>query len=60
LAAELRDGLPVPWAYVRREIAREWGVPPWVVDASPQGEVEETLALRSIEARVASRKPPRR
>lgn len=50
----------MPWAYVRREIAREWGVPPWVVDASPRGEVEETLALRSIEARAAARKAPRR
>lgn len=32
--------MKVPWVYVRRLVARSWGVPPWVVDDAP---IEETL-----------------
>lgn len=34
----------------RRTVAREWGVPPHMVDAAPHGEVLLTLQLLEIEA----------
>lgn len=42
-------GMRVPWVYVRREIARSWGVPPWVVDEAPHDEVEMELRILKIE-----------
>ena len=38
----------MPWVYIRREIARQWGVPPWVVDEHPD-EAEVELRIRAIE-----------
>lgn len=50
------SGSPLPWAYTRRDLARQWGVPPWEVDAAPNDEVETELAIRRIEAECAPRK----
>jgi hypothetical protein len=46
----------VPWAYVRRFVARQWHVPPWVVDAAPAWEVALELRLSNLEAEYA--RPP--
>lgn len=51
-------GLPVPWAYVRRMIAKDWGVPPIEFDRIVEEDPEELrieLAIRKIEAEAASR-----
>jgi butyrate kinase len=48
----------VPWVYVRREIARSWGVPPWVVDAAPADEVLLEIRIRGVEGRAAAERPP--
>lgn len=45
-----KKGLPVPWAYVRYQLAQHWGVPPWVVDQAPLGEINETLTIWRLEA----------
>lgn len=50
LQVENKAGLPVPWAYIRRELARAWGVPPWQVDEAPWHEVALELRLRDLEA----------
>lgn len=42
----------MPWVYVRRQIARSWGVPPWEVDAAPWDEVAMELRLMQIEGKV--------
>lgn len=34
----------------RRAVAREWGVPPYMVDEAPHGEVLLTLQLLEIES----------
>jgi hypothetical protein len=44
----------VPWAYIRRDIAAAWGVPPWCVDEAPYDEVLLELRIRAIEGRVAA------
>jgi hypothetical protein len=54
-------GLKVPWVYIRRELAKGWFVPPWVVDGSdePPDMVEEVrieLRIRQIEAEVEAEK----
>jgi len=36
--------------YIRREIAKDWGIPPWEVDDAPEGEVALELQFRRIEA----------
>jgi hypothetical protein len=40
----------LPWVYIRRRIARSWGVPPYVVDEAPAHEVLTELAILKIEA----------
>lgn len=44
----------VPWAYVRRQLAKDWCVPPWVIDEAPIGEIEEALAIRRVESEASS------
>jgi hypothetical protein len=49
--------MKVPWAYIRRMIARDWFVPPWVLDGSDEppdmaNEVNIELRIRQIEAAV--------
>lgn len=39
----------LPWWEIRRRIAREWCVPPWIVDAAPWYEVQLALDLMNIE-----------
>ena len=46
----------MPWVYVRRVIARSWGVPPWEVDLAPSDEVALELKLMALEAK-AEKKP---
>lgn len=46
----------MPWVYVRRQIATRWGIPPWMVDESPIGELETELTILQIEAEAG---PPR-
>lgn len=48
-AGEHRQGLAVPWAYVRKVLAAEWHVPPWLVDEAPAYEVDLALRLMAIE-----------
>lgn len=48
-------GLKVPWIYIRSKVAERWGVPPWVVDESPIGELETTLTLMQIEGECQPR-----
>jgi hypothetical protein len=55
LRASNKAGLPVPWPYVRRLIARNWGCKPFEVDEAPHGEVELELQLMTIEGRCAPR-----
>lgn len=50
MRAKDKAGIPVPWAYARRQIAEQWGVPPWVVDEAPRQEIELELRIREIEA----------
>lgn len=45
------DGLAVPWAYTRRQLAQRWGIPPWEVDEAPYYEVGLELEIQSIEAK---------
>lgn len=44
---------PMPWRWYRRLVAKEWHVPPWVVDEAPWEEVEQALALLDIDGEVA-------
>jgi hypothetical protein len=54
LKATNPKGFSVPWVWIRREIARRWGVPPYVVDHDiPHQEVEIELRLMRVEAEVA-------
>jgi hypothetical protein len=50
--ARNKAGLGAPWAYVRRTIARSWGVPPWEVDEAPLDEVLLELKLMAIEGKT--------
>jgi hypothetical protein len=43
---------PLPWVYVRRDLAKQWGIPPWEVDVAALEEIQIELAIRSIEAEV--------
>jgi len=56
LNADLRDGLPLPWAYLRAKLAERWGIPPWEVDAAPKGEIDTALTIMTLEARAARRR----
>ena len=49
LRAKNTRGMTVPWLYVRRQLARAWGVPPWVVDEAPIDEIELELDIARIE-----------
>jgi hypothetical protein len=42
--------LPLPWLYVRRHLAKVWGIPPWVVDEVPFQEVDLELHISDLEA----------
>ncbi len=35
--------------YVRRAVARAWGVPPWVVDEAPVDEVLTEIKILNLE-----------
>jgi hypothetical protein len=50
--AKNKAGLGVPWAYVRRQIARAWGCRPWEVDEAPLDEVLLELKILEIEAQA--------
>jgi hypothetical protein len=50
LRAENKAGLPVPWSWTRRVVARAWGVPPWMVDEAPMSEVQLEILLHNLEA----------
>lgn len=39
----------MPWVYVRRAVAKSWGVPPWAVDAAPYDEVLMELKILELE-----------
>jgi hypothetical protein len=39
----------VPWVYIRRAIAKSWGVPPWFVDEAPVDEVMTELRILALE-----------
>lgn len=41
--------MELPWAYIRRQLARSWGVPPWVVDDAPYEEVLLELKILELE-----------
>ena len=41
----------MPWAYLRYQVAKHWGVPPWVVDEAPAHEIAEVLRIWALEAR---------
>lgn len=43
---------PLPWVYVRRDLAKQWGIPPWAVDVAPLHEIDLELTIRRIEAEV--------
>lgn len=43
---------PPGWAWIRRRLAHEWGVPPWEVDRAPWREVSLELRLMQIEGEV--------
>jgi hypothetical protein len=53
LRARNAAGVPVPWAYVRAQLAERWGVPPWEVDEAPAREVALALHLARIEGEAA-------
>jgi hypothetical protein len=47
-------GLPVPWAYIRRELAKGWFTQPWVLDGSDEPpdmaeEIRIELRIRALE-----------
>lgn len=48
--------MSVPWPYIRRAIARSWGVPPWVVDDAPVNEVFLELRILELEAEAEENK----
>ena len=50
LKASNKAGMDVPWAYVRRAVARSWGVPPWEVDDAPYDEVLLEIKILNLEA----------
>jgi hypothetical protein len=39
----------VPWIYLRRVVAKSWGVPPWAVDDAPIDEVLMELEILQLE-----------
>lgn len=47
----------MPWVYVRRQMARSWGVPPWVVDEAPMDEILLELKIAELEAAAEKKKP---
>jgi hypothetical protein len=54
LRASQRVGLPVPWLFVRKQLAAEWHVAPWQVDEAPASEVALALKLMAIEGEAAA------
>jgi hypothetical protein len=50
MKASDKRGLKVPWAYIRRELAKAWGIPPWEVDEADPEEIRIELAIRKIES----------
>jgi len=49
-SATHKAALPVPWAYVRDQLARLWGCRPWEVDDAPIDEIALALHFRRLEA----------
>lgn len=49
LRASNKAGLTVPWAYVRRAVAKSWNMPPWAVDEAPYDEVLLELEILNLE-----------
>mgnify|MGYP006906737819 FL=1 len=39
----------MPWAYVRRAVAKSWNMPPWAVDEAPYDEVLLALEILDLE-----------
>lgn len=39
----------MPWAYVRRAVAKSWNMPPWAVDEAPYDEVLLELEILNLE-----------
>ena len=60
MRATRKSGFRLPWAYVRRHIARSWGVPPWVVDQAPAREVATELRILALEAEYRPPQAPKR
>jgi hypothetical protein len=48
--------LDVPWVYVRRAVARQWNVPPWMVDEAPVDEVLMELRILELEGEAQRRR----
>ena len=46
----------MPWVYARRVVAKNWGVPPWVVDEAPIDEVLTELKILELEGEAAEYK----
>lgn len=39
----------MPWVYIRRAVAKSWGLPPWEVDEAPYDEVMTELRIMKLE-----------
>ncbi|HEY8293143.1 MAG TPA: hypothetical protein VIG44_11675 [Thermomicrobiales bacterium] len=51
--------MPAPWLYVRRELARDWHIPPWEIDPDELAdEIGIELEIREIKARYGPRPGP--
>jgi hypothetical protein len=55
LKASNKKGLTVPWAYIRRQVARSWNVPPWAIDEAPYDEVLLELEILRLESEAEKR-----
>lgn len=52
MGSERKQGLPVPWLYLRARVAEAWGVPPWDVDDAPWSEVDLAVELLHLSGRL--------
>src|SRR5205823_6329906 len=43
---------PIPWAYMRLQLSRQWRIPPWEVDEAPAREIALQLRLMELEDRA--------
>lgn len=60
LSARNPRGSKIPWAYMKRQIAKRWCVPPdYVQFVAPWWEVEDELRIMAIESAAEAYKATR-